>query len=219
MYGDLRLIEAALNNRLKELDSLEVSGNWTADYKGEREILKRDLIDIMIKKEISFSQKLKVQWAKEGDANSKLFHSLLNARKSKNFISKIEWDNGEMLTTEEVTEIVHFFEGLFSYEAPIFRGFDGVQWEGIGTFLSSWFERPFIEEEVKDADFDCDGNKAPGPDGFSMALFQSQWDTVKPDIIKVFEEFHNSGIINGITNETYICLIPKKLNSCRVKDF
>ena len=32
-------------------------------------------------------------------------------------------------------------------------------------------------------------------------------------------EFYNLGIINGITNETYICLIPKKLNSCRVKDF
>ena len=37
--------------------------------------------------------------------------------------------------------------------------------------------------------------------------------------MKVFEEFHESGIINGVTNETYICLIPKKLNSCRIKDF
>ena len=52
-----------------------------------------------------------------------------------------------------------------------------------------------------------------------MALFQSQWDMAKVDILKVFEEFHRSGIINGITNEKYICLIPKKLNSCRVKDF
>ena len=52
-----------------------------------------------------------------------------------------------------------------------------------------------------------------------MALFQSQWDTVKNDIMKVFKEFYRSRVINGITNETYICLIPKKLNSCRVKDF
>ena len=37
--------------------------------------------------------------------------------------------------------------------------------------------------------------------------------------MKVFEEFYKSGIINGITNETYICLIPKKHNSCWVKDF
>ena len=39
------------------------------------------------------------------------------------------------------------------------------------------------------------------------------------DIMKVLEEFYRSGIINGISNETYICLVPKKLNSCRVRDF
>ena len=32
----------------------------------------------------------------------------------------------------------------------------------------------FTEEEVKIAIFECDGNKAPGPDGFLMAVFQSQ---------------------------------------------
>ena len=42
---------------------------------------------------------------------------------------------------------------------------------------------------------------------------------MKTDIMKVVEEFYGSGIINGISNETYICLIPKKLNSCRVIDF
>ena len=118
--------------------------------------MKKDLIDIMVKKEISIRQKLKIQWAKEKDANSRLFHNLLDTRKSKNFISKIELDNGEVLTTEEdaVREVVLFFESLFSYEAPIFRGFDGVEWEGISTFLSSWLERPFTEEEVKEAVFE-----------------------------------------------------------------
>ena len=62
--------------------------------------------------------------------------------------------------------------------------------------------------------FECDGKKASGPDGYSMAVFQTKWNTVKTDIMKVFEEFYRSGIINGISNETYICLIPKKLNSC-----
>ena len=42
---------------------------------------------------------------------------------------------------------------------------------------------------------------------------------MKCDILKVFEEFYRSGVINGISNKTYICSIPKKLNSCRVRDF
>ena len=152
VFGDLRLLEADLNNRLKELDSLEGSGNWRREYMGERENLKKELHDILIKKEISVRQKLKIQWAKERDTYSKLFHILLNARKSKNFISKIELDNGKALTREEdVVSIVRFFERLYSYEAPIYSGFDGVAWDGIASFLSSWIERLFTEVEVKDA--------------------------------------------------------------------
>ena len=125
------------------------------------------------------------------------------------------------MTREEdiVKEILNFFENLYSEEVPQFEGFDGVEWEGISTYLSDWLERPFMEEEIKKAMFDCDGSKTPGPDGYSLAVFQTQWDIVKADILKVFEEFYTSGIINGISNETYICLIPKKSNSCRVRDF
>ena len=66
---------------------------------------------------------------------------------------------------------------------------------------------------------ECDGSKAPGPDGYSIAVFQSQWDRMKIDILKIFDEFYRSGIINRISNEMHICLIPKKINSCRVRNF
>ncbi|KAL5543048.1 hypothetical protein UlMin_010758 [Ulmus minor] len=36
--------------------------------------------------------------------------------------------------------------------------------------------------------------------------------------MKFVSKFFQTGIINGITNETYICLIPKKYNSLRIKD-
>ena len=116
VFGDLRLFEAALHDRLKELDRLESSGNWSGDLRQERVNVKKELNGILVKKEIMVSQKLKIQWAKQGDANSSLFHRLLNARKSKNFISKIELDSGEILTREEdiVREIISFFKGLYS---------------------------------------------------------------------------------------------------------
>ena len=37
--------------------------------------------------------------------------------------------------------------------------------------------------------------------------------------MKVLDEFFEGGIINAITNETYISLIPKKLNSVKIQDF
>ena len=70
-------------------------------YKRDRKTLKKELDEILVKKEISIRQKLKIQWAKKGDANSRLGYRLLNVRKSKNYISKIELDSGEVLTREE----------------------------------------------------------------------------------------------------------------------
>ena len=42
---------------------------------------------------------------------------------------------------------------------------------------------------------------------------------MKDDILRVFREFEKDGIIHDVTNETYICLTPKKVNSSKVKDF
>ncbi|RVX04596.1 UDP-glucose:glycoprotein glucosyltransferase [Vitis vinifera] len=42
----------------------------------------------------------------------------------------------------------------------------------------------FTKDEVFDALFGCNGDKAPGPDGFSMAFWQFSWDFVK---LKGFE--------------------------------
>lgn len=33
-------------------------------------------------------------------------------------------------------------------------------------------EKPFSLEELKDAIWDCDGDKTPGPDGFSLEFFK-----------------------------------------------
>ncbi|RVW87682.1 LINE-1 retrotransposable element ORF2 protein [Vitis vinifera] len=64
-----------------------------------------------------------------------------------------------------------------------------------------------------------DGDKAPGPDGFTIAVFQDCWEVIKEDLVKVFAEFHRSGIINQSTNASFIVLLPKKSMSRRISDF
>ncbi|RVX22971.1 Transposon TX1 uncharacterized 149 kDa protein [Vitis vinifera] len=63
------------------------------------------------------------------------------------------------------------------------------------------------------------GIRAPGPDGFTIAVFQECWDVIKEDLVRVFAEFHRSGIINQSTNASFIVLIPKKSLSKRISDF
>ena len=45
------------------------------------------------------------------------------------------------------------------------------------------------------------------------------WEIIKDDLLKVFKEFYDNGVVNARTNATYICLIPKKVNSISIKDF
>lgn len=40
-------------------------------------------------------------------------------------------------------------------------------------------EEPFTKEEVFNVLSTLNGDKAPGPDGFSMAFWQCCWDVVK----------------------------------------
>jgi len=52
-----------------------------------------------------------------------------------------------------------------------------------------------------------------------MAFFQSCWDVIGLDVIKVFLEFHQRGKFEKSFNATFITLIPKKVRVVEVKNF
>ena len=164
--------------------------------------------------------KSKFIWAKEGDANTKLFHSLMNGRRAMNAILKLERTNGELITGEEqiAMEIISFFSQLYSLSHPRFIRIEGLDWSPITSEDVVDLVRPF-EEEIKKAIFECDGNKSPSPDGFTLAFFQKSWDVIKSDLIFGMNDFHASGVVNRGVNETYVALIPKKYGSCRISEF
>ena len=35
---------------------------------------------------------------------------------------------------------------------------------------------------------DLNGDKAPGPDGYTLAFWQSNWGTIKEDVLKLFKD-------------------------------
>lgn len=55
--------------------------------------------------------------------------------------------------------------------------------------------KSFEEEEIKGALFQMEKNKAAGPDGFPIELFQTCWEIIKKDIIEMFNDSH-AGILD-----------------------
>ena len=42
---------------------------------------------------------------------------------------------------------------------------------------------------------------------------------IKEDLVRVFLEFHNNGVINQSTNATFIALVPKKSQTIKISNF
>ena len=83
----------------------------------------------------------------------------------------------------------------------------------------SYFSNPFTEEDICRELFQLDRHKELGPDGITIALFQDCWDVIKEDLVRVFTEFHRSGIIKQSTNATFIALVPKKSRTKKISNF
>jgi hypothetical protein len=96
---------------------------------------------------------------------------------------------------------------------------DGIAFESISEFEAGWLERDFEEEEVKKVVSKMNGNKASGPEGFSMAFFQVYWDVLRMDIMKVFGALHARRMFEKSLNASFISLIPKVPSAVELKDF
>lgn len=112
-----------------------------------------------------------------------------------------------------------FFSQLYSSPRMDSWSIEGLDWCPIDESSVILLEKPFLEDEIKKAVFEMSRDKSPGPDGFSMAMFQECWEVIKKDLVEVFREFFENGVINSCTNASFICLIPKKDRSINIKDY
>ena len=96
---------------------------------------------------------------------------------------------------------------------------ESLEFDRIGDMERVWLERKFEREEILQVVKELEGDKAPGPDGFSMAFYHHCWRVVEKDILAVFEEFFQHCKFEKSLNATFIALIPKKIDASNVRDF
>lgn len=67
-----------------------------------------------------------------------------------------------------------------------------MEFEHISESDRRSLEKLFSKEEIKGAIWGMKGDKALGPDGFTISFYQHCWDIIKADLLMVFEEFYIS---------------------------
>jgi hypothetical protein len=78
---------------------------------------------------------------------------------------------------------------------------------------------PFTEEEVKEAVFQMEHNKAPGPDGFPAEFYQVFWDIIKKDLLDLFTEFFEGRLPLYSLNFGVITLLPKIKEATKIQQY
>ncbi|RVW84853.1 Transposon TX1 uncharacterized 149 kDa protein [Vitis vinifera] len=177
---------------------MEQEGGLSPELLVQRALRKGELEELILREEIHWTQKARVKWVKEGDCNSNFFHKVANGRRNRKYIKVLENERGLVLNNSESIkeEILRYFEKLYASPFEESWRVEGLDWSLISGESASRLESPFTEEEISKAIFQLDKDKAQGSDGFTIAVFQDCWDVIKEDLVRVFAEFHRSGIIN-----------------------
>lgn len=71
-------------------------------------------------------------------------------------------------------------------------------------------QSPFGEQEIWDSVKVCAGDKAPGPDEFSIAFFNNCWDVIKTEVVAAIQNFYEQGVFEKSMNATFVALILRR---------
>jgi exonuclease III len=207
------ILDLNIDKTVKELNDIEsnLDGANGAVALTRREGLNREFWNQLHFKESLLKQKSRVKWVKEGDSNSRFFHESIKNRRRRNQLVALK--NGEQWV-EGVDEVKGFvksyFENNFKERWDNRPTLNGIQFQTISEEDNLLLTAPFSCEEVKEAIWNSDGNKCPGPDGFNFNFLKFCWEFIKGDIMDFFHEFHSTAILPKAITASFLTLIPKK---------
>ncbi|XP_021991610.1 uncharacterized protein LOC110888390 [Helianthus annuus] len=204
---------AGLEKKLESTD-LEEDEIWVWEEN------KKELEKLLYFKNRDLHQKSRVNWAVNGDENSRFFHCCIKGRRAANAIPGLMMD-GVWVSKPPIVkrEVLRFYTNLFKKE---FNSRPGLLCDNLKQVLEDAITgliAPFSREEVKAAAFDCGADKAPGPDGFNFRFIMHFWKYLEDDFMKLFEDFFHTGSISEECSTSFITLIAKTKTPVGLKDY
>ena len=126
----------------------------------------------VLREQISWRQKSREVWLKNGDNNTRFFHMMANTHNRRNWLSKVKV-NGCWYTEENDLKdsVVGAFHNLYSEEGEWFPYIDGLSFMELDSNEVERLSFLFSEEEVFAAVLDLGKDKALGLAGYTMALW------------------------------------------------
>ncbi|GKC16575.1 RNA-directed DNA polymerase, eukaryota, reverse transcriptase zinc-binding domain protein [Tanacetum coccineum] len=128
-----------------------------------------------------------------------------------------KWYNEDEVVEQFIKHFQTFLGG--NGEDPIIEDAENLFTIKLSENEASAMTRDVTDLEIKEAIFDIDNDKAPGPNGFTALFFKKSWDIVGKDACLAIKEFFKSKKLLYEVNATLVTLIPKTNQPKKVSDF
>jgi len=168
-------------------------------------------------------QKAREDQIRDGDRNTKYFHTATIIRRRFNQINAIKDGDGMWCTDSSKIKqlLVAHFRTLFCDDTsgqPVLRTHT-VAFLNLAQPFIQTLEEPFTKNDILFALKGMQQFKAPGPDGFHAFFFQRYWHIVEEDVCQVVLQVLSGHPMPCGLNDTFITLIPKVPNPNQVTQF
>ena len=218
--GDLKTQLINAEEEMHKIDILAEGRVLSEEEKERRRKARMEMWKIGKMMDWLWLQKSRLNWALKGDKNTRFFHVYASSRNKRNLLNSVLVENEHIEEPSRMKEaVMQHFKKAFS-EQWQGRPKLGGRFKSInGNEKAAKLEVEFSESEIWNAVKECDGNKAPGPDGFNLFAIKKCWGFIKGEVVQFFKEFHRSGkLVKGL-NSSFIALIPKKENPGGLNDY
>ncbi|KAH1033486.1 hypothetical protein J1N35_045660 [Gossypium stocksii] len=115
-------------------------------------------------------------------------------------------------------KLVNYFSDHFSCPLRKWKMDFVLNFKRLNESEARNLELSFSMEEIKEAMWSCDENKAPCSDDFNL-FFRKCWGVVQNDLFEMLREFYITGKLERSINLSFIVLIPKNENLIRISEF
>ncbi|XP_043694486.1 uncharacterized protein LOC122645221 [Telopea speciosissima] len=161
-------------------------------FAADEKRLSKELSSLSLLEESFLRQKSRSKWLELKDSNSAYFHRTLKARQNSNSNTLLVFPDGTSLTSPtDIKEAASSsFSTLFNPSLP---SPSPIPPELIDKFILPTLFNSLIaipsDDDISQVILSHKPNKAPGPDGFSMGFFLSNWDSFKGEVFKAIRSF------------------------------
>lgn len=157
-------------------------------------------------------QKSRCLWLKSGDKNTSFFHNSIKMRRAGNNIGKISVEGRVLSEQGEIKEAAsRHFQTLLTADPHYMENpeFLNIIESKITEAQNKDLDKEITTEEIEKSIYSMPLEKAPGPDGFTVAFYRTHWETIKKDYVRMAKKNFAKCKLGSSIKSSHLALIPK----------